>query len=397
MWGLAIAAVQGSLVVFSWLAWERLTANATAASRYRLACIHFTALAILPTLTVAILYWTISGMGVPVTHGSPVAELPLLMASYRRAFWFCLPLVVLWLAGAFLMLLRFALDARRIARLHRAPAPDALVEVVRGLARERIGVTIPDVQLADVATPQIVGWWRPVLLAPRDLAHSLSSTQCEAVLLHELAHVRRGDFGWNLLLRVELALLWFHPAAWALYGHVSREREACCDALAVRHGASATSLAQALVRLAENRVQPGFGMAISSEGELTSRIHRLLGLRRPGSMPAGLRMTAMTLSVLCLAALWAGRLGRVDPAMADVYNASAFGPTISVDAHDGAGSFALQIKHGHVIGALVGKQPLPQDRILQKDDRVILMGAMQRPIVALTVTPQGRIEWKARH
>jgi hypothetical protein len=114
-------------------------------------------------------------------------------------------------------------------------------------------------------------------------------------------------------------------------------------------------------------------------------------------MPAGLRMTAMTLSVLCLAALWAGRLGRVDPAMADVYNASAFGPTISVDAHDGAGSFALQIKHGHVIGALVGKQPLPQDRILQKDDRVILMGAMQRPIVALTVTPQGRIEWKARH
>lgn len=396
VWGLAAASVQGGLVVFSWLAWERITANATAALRYRLACIHFAALAILPASTVVVLYWTVSGMGVPATHGSPVAELPLLMAGYRRAFWFCLPLVMLWLAGALMMLLRFALDARRIARLRSEPAPEALVDAVHRLARHRTGVAVPIVQVADITTPQIVGWWRPVLLAPRDLACSLSHVEYEAVLLHELAHVRRGDFGWNLLQRFQLALLWFHPAAWTLYGYLSREREACCDALAIQHGASATGLAHALVRLAEKRVRPGFGMAISSEGELTARVHRLLGLGRPHSMSAGLCMTAMALSMLCLAALWAGRLGRVDPSMADVYNASAFGPMISIDAHDAAGSFALQIKHGRVIEASVEKQRLSQDRILQKDDRVILMGAMQQPIVALTVTPQGRIEWKAR-
>jgi hypothetical protein len=166
--------------------------------------------------------------------------------------------------------------------------------------------------------------------------------------------------------------------------------------LAVRHGASATGLAQALVRLAENRVRPGFGMAVSGEGELTGRVHRLLGIGRPQSTSAGLRATAMTLSVLCLAALWAGRLGRVDPSMADVYNASAFGPMISVDAHDGAGSFALQIRRGRVIEASVEKQRLPQDRIVQEDDRVVLMNTLRQPIVALTVTPQGRIEWKAR-
>jgi beta-lactamase regulating signal transducer with metallopeptidase domain len=382
--------------VLSWLAWERVTANAAAALRFRLACIHFAALAILPALTVVIVYWTVSGMGVPATHGSPVAELPSLMVSYRRALWLCLSLIMLWFAGVLLMLLRFVLDARRIARLHRASAPEALIEAVHGLARHRIGVTVPNVLVADVTTPQIVGWWRPVLLAPHDLARSLSNVECEAVLLHELAHVRRGDFGWNLLQRAQLALLWFHPAAWALYGHVSREREACCDALAVRHGASATGLAQALVRLAENRVRPGFGMAVSGEGELTGRVHRLLGIGRPQSTSAGLRATAMTLSVLCLAALWAGRLGRVDPSMADVYNASAFGPMISVDAHDGAGSFALQIRRGRVIEASVEKQRLPQDRIVQEDDRVVLMNTLRQPIVALTVTPQGRIEWKAR-
>lgn len=396
VWGLAVASVQGGFVVLSWLAWERITTNATAALRHRLACVHFAALVILPALTILVLCWTVAGMGVPALHGSPIAELPSLMASYRRALWLCLSLIVLWLAGASSMLLSFAMDARRMVRLHRGSAPAALIEAVHRLARERMGVSVPDVQVADITTPQIFGVWRPVLLVPRGLVLPLSDAQWEAVLLHELAHVRRGDFGWNLLQRLELAFLWFHPAAWALYGHLSREREACCDALAVRQGASATGLAQALIRLAENRALPGLSMGISSEGELTARVHRLLGLNRGGSLPGGLRMAAMTLSVFCFLVLGAGRLALADPSMADVYNASAFGPTISIDAHDAAGSFALQIKRGRVIEASVGKQRLPHDRILQEDDRVVLMGAMRQPIVALTVTPQGRIEWQAR-
>lgn len=396
VWGLAAALVEGGLVVLSWRAWERVMANATAGLRHRMACAHFAALVVLPVLTVVVVYWSVAGMGVPILKGSPAAELPSLMASYRRAFWLCLSLVILWFAGASLMLLRLATDARRMARLHRRPAPGALVESVHRLARDRMGVAVHDVQVADVSTPQVIGIWRPVLLLPRDLACTLSMAQWEAVFLHELAHVRRGDFGWNLLQRLQLACLWFHPAAWVLYGRVSREREACCDALAVRHGASATGLAQALVCLAEIRFSPHLGMAISSEGELTVRVHRLLGVRRAGPLPAGLRMAAMATSMLCLLALGAGRLGRIDPSMADVYNASAFGPMILVDAHDDAGSFALGIKQGRVIEASIGNQRLPSDRIVQEDERVLLMGARQQPIVALTVTPQARIEWEGR-
>jgi beta-lactamase regulating signal transducer with metallopeptidase domain len=395
-WGLAAALTQGGLVALSWLAWQRVMANATAALRHRIVCIHFAALLVLPVLTVVIVGWTVAGMGVPVLPGSPASQLPSLMASYRRAFWLCLSLVMLWFAGASLMLLRLAMDARRVVRLHRGSAPDARVEAVHRLARDRMGVKVHGVQVADVTTPQIIGAWRPILLIPRDLACNLSMAQWEAVLLHELAHVQRRDFGWNLLQRLQLSLLWFHPAAWALYRRVSREREGCCDALAVSHGASATGLAQALVCLAESRASPSLGMAISSQGELTTRVHRLLGVNRAAPLPAGLRVSAITASMLCLLALGTGRLGCIDPSMADVYHASAFGPMIVVDAHDDAGSFALGIKQGRVIEASVGSQRLPSDRIVQKDDRVFLMGAGRQPIVALTVTPQARIEWEGR-
>ena len=56
----------------------------------------------------------------------------------------------------------------------------------------------------------------------------------------------------------------------------------------------------------------------------------------------------------------------------------------------------LRIKQGRVIEASVGNQQLPSDRIVQENDRVLLMSARRQPIVALTVTPQARIEWEGR-
>ncbi|HEY9133040.1 MAG TPA: M56 family metallopeptidase, partial [Dyella sp.] len=381
----------------SWAGWERAMANATAAARYRVACIHFAAFVVLPALTVVILFWTVAGMGVPASHGSPSAELPLLQAGYREAFEYSLPWVALWFAGIGFMALRLALHVCRMARLPCVSAPREWTETVHRLARERMGVTVAQVQMANIVSPQVIGMHRPKLLLPRDKQSLLSAAEWEGVLLHELAHVRRGDYGWNLLQLIVLGCMWFHPAAWLLYGHVSREREACCDAMAVEQGASATGLARALIRLAESHARPGLGLAMSGQGEFTARVHRLLGIRRLGRISTSLRIASVSASVLCLLALGMGRLAQADSSLADIYNASAFGPVISVDAHDEAGSFALQIRQGRVIEASVGELQLPRDRIVQQDDRVTLVGIMREPIVALTVTPQGRIEWKARH
>jgi beta-lactamase regulating signal transducer with metallopeptidase domain len=389
VWGLAAAVVQGGLVLGSWRAWARATASA--APRYRLACAHFAALAVLPALTVMILQATLSGLGpAAATGGSAAAALPWLEEPYQAALRLALPLAGIWMVGAGAMILGLARDAGRIARLGRGPAPGDLAETVRRLAR---GWPVPEVRWADVPAPQIVGLRRPVLLTPPDLALRLSPVERDAVLLHELAHVRRGDFGWNLVQRLVLALLWFHPAAWALYGALSREREVCCDALAVGHGASAADLARGLVRLAETQGRPGLAMAASSRGDLTTRVRLLLEPEPPGATPGHRRALAVGASALCILALGAGGLGVADPAMGDLYAASAFGPTISISARDPSGAFALQVRHGRVIAASLGTQRLG---VRQLGDRVTLVGASRRPVLALTVTPQGRIRWKAR-
>lgn len=391
MWGLAVALVQGVLILASWLAWDRATVRGSASFRHRLACLHFAALAVLPALTVAILHAALLDQGAAASRGVPGLELPPMLFDHDGAIRLSLAVGALWLTGALWIVLRLSSEAARLARLPTDPAPAALVRTVRRLGA---GWAVADVRLADVPVPQVFGLLRPVLLVPRELR--LPAAERDAVLLHELAHVRRGDFGWNLVQRLILAALWFHPAAWVLYGRLSREREACCDALAVRRGASPTGLARALVRLAETNDRSGFAMALSGRSALAGRVHRLLGLNIAAKPPAGSRAGAMALSALCFVALGAGRMGLADPAVRGLYIASAFGPTLSINARDAAGAFAVRIREGRVIGASVEQQPLPPAAIVQEGERVTLMGDQRQPIVSLTVTPQGRIRWQGR-
>ena len=395
VWGLAAACLQGALVMLSWFGWERATRHATAATRHRLACLHFAALVLSPMLIVAVLHWTVSRMGVAPPHGSPADELPRQLAGYRMFLALALPLAALWMAGVAAMWLRLARDAWQLRRLRRHPAPAGLLRTVHRLAVERMGMAVPAVRLAEIDSPQVVGLWRPAIIVPVGLLR-LSPAEQEALLLHELAHAQRHDFRWNLLQRIALAAFWFHPAAWLLYRRVMREREMRCDALAVRHGASALELARGLVRLAEGRMPSALAMAITG-GDFVARVHRLLAVdAMPATSPMGARPLAFALSALCLLALAGGRLGRVDTSMADLYHASTFGPIVSVLASDPAGSFALRIRHGQVLAATIGQQPLSRDRIRQQGDRVTLLDAASQPILALIVTPQDRIEWEAR-
>lgn len=394
VWGLAAALLQGLMLLMSWRAWARATASSGPVLRHRLAGAHFAALLLAPIATVVVLHGTVAQAGAGAPSG-PGGRAPLWIAGHAGMAWLAVILAGLWSAGAAVMLLRLGLEARRLARLPRRPAPAALAGTVRRLAAAA-GVAVPDVRLADIAAPQVVGARRAILLVPRDLMDHLPPAERDAVLLHELAHVRRGDFACNLVQRLVLALLWFQPAAWALYAELAREREACCDALAVRHGATASGLARALVRLAEGRGRAGLAMAISGTSDLGVRVRRLLGVDPAARASASAWLGAVAASALCLAALAAGRLGPLDPALGELCAASVFGPTISIAAHDPAGTFALRVRQGRVIAAAVDRRPLPRARILQVGDRVTLVGARREPILALTVSPQGRIRWEPR-
>ena len=84
-----------------------------------------------------------------------------------------------------------------------------------------------------VDVPSVIGTIRPVVLLPVAALTNLTPDQIEALLAHELAHIRRRDYAMNLAQTVAEALLFFHPAVWWMSARIREEREHCCDDVAV--------------------------------------------------------------------------------------------------------------------------------------------------------------------
>ena len=124
--------------------------------------------------------------------------------------------------------------------------------------------------------PTVIGWSKPVILLPATALSGLSAQQLEALLAHELAHVRRNDYVINLLQALIETLLFDHPAVWWLSRRIRIEREHCCDDLAVQVCGDELSYAKALVALEELR-GPRMTLAVSAAGgSLLGRIKRLV-------------------------------------------------------------------------------------------------------------------------
>ena len=132
-----------------------------------------------------------------------------------------------------------------------------------------------------IAGPMTVGALRALVLLPITAVTSLSSEELEVVLAHELAHVRRADFLWNLIQTLAETLFFFHPAVWWISGRIRHERELCCDDLALQICPNPIVYAHALYRLEERRSRE-WRMAMALDGHqspqtLRMRIARILG------------------------------------------------------------------------------------------------------------------------
>ena len=108
-------------------------------------------------------------------------------------------------------------------------------------------ISLLESRLVDV--PTVVGWIKPVVLLPVSALAGLSAEQLEAILAHELAHIRRHDYLVNLLQTLVETLLFYHPAVWWLSGRIRAERENCCDDLAVSLCGDPVTYASALADL----------------------------------------------------------------------------------------------------------------------------------------------------
>lgn len=203
-----------------------------------------------------------------------------------------LPWLVLgWLAGALMLTLRLAGGWMLTERLRREPA-GALArdwqETLARLARQlRVSRPVRLCESALVEVPTVIGCLRPVILVPASALTGLSAQQLEALLAHELAHIRRHDYFCNLLQSVVETVLFYHPAVWWLSGRVRVEREHACDDLAVRATGDVLVYARALATLETLRgrkANPRTLAVAANGGILMQRIQRLIKVQ---PAPAG--------------------------------------------------------------------------------------------------------------
>ena len=134
------------------------------------------------------------------------------LESWSRA------VVPLWFVGVLVLSIRLAFGWREVRRIRRAssePLTGPWTERVKALTdRLRISTPVRVAQSALVQVPMLIGWVRPVILIPASVVSGLTPAQLEAVIAHELAHVRRHDYIANIVQTAAEILLFYHPACW---------------------------------------------------------------------------------------------------------------------------------------------------------------------------------------
>ncbi len=127
-------------------------------------------------------------------------------------------------------------------------------------------------------SPLTIGYIKPIILLPLASINQLTTEQLEAVLLHELAHIKRADYLINILVSLAEIILFFNPFTRLLSKTIRKERENCCDDWVLHYKYDATMYAEALLRLAYLQKTAGFQMtaAAGKKGELLQRVKRMV-------------------------------------------------------------------------------------------------------------------------
>ncbi|WP_243295120.1 M56 family metallopeptidase [Geothrix mesophila] len=312
-WSLLHFLWQGAaLGLLAWLALALLR-GVSARARYGVACAALLLMAAAPVATFLFLQRQ-AALAEPLRLGAeasgiliPDAPLPLRL---KLALDSALPwLLGAWALGVVLLSARFLGGWARVQRLRQqgtTPAPAEWHLVLSRLCRElKLSRTVRMLRSAAVEVPTALGWLRPVILLPACALAGLAPQQLEAILAHELAHIRRGDFLVNLLQSLVEVALFYHPAVWWLSARIRHERELCCDDVAAALCGDPLLLARALTDLEALReaASPAPHLALAANGG--SLMHRVRHLLQP-ALPASNAARAAALALLAASLLGAG-------------------------------------------------------------------------------------------
>ncbi|AKD57859.1 M56 family metallopeptidase [Spirosoma radiotolerans] len=328
-WTLLHAVWQGFALVLPAAVALHLLRSRSSALRYRIGTFTLLSQLLVSTATfiwcytpVATIHSSTSVMmtvqALPVRWQSVAQTLPwhqqmqLFLANHLGQF------VLMYLIGVALFGLRLAggwLYLQRLTQTATQPAASICLQLANRIRSTlAIKIVVQVRESARTTVPMVVGVLKPVLLLPVGLVTNLTSREIEAVLAHELAHIKRHDYAVNLLQSVVEVLYFFHPALWWLSARVREEREHCCDDLAVQAcGGDGRILAQALAHVEELRLTPApsapaLAMALTTNRQqLLHRVQRMLGVpTRPfvsnGSL-AGLTLATILLMSISVYAM----------------------------------------------------------------------------------------------
>ena len=216
-------------------------------------------------------------------------------------------IVLVWLIGFIFFMIRLSTGLWQVHKLqtqHLKPVGAAWQAKIDTLS-ERLGLkkTVRLFESALARSPMAIGWIKPVVLFPVGLINHLSPAEVEAVLAHELAHIARRDWLFNLLQAFVEALFYYHPAVWWVSAVIRSERENCCDDAALAATGSPLIFAKALVQVQELAIPaPRLALGIGGSSRrplLLERIRRILNQpQQKSQVMEKLTATAILLALL---------------------------------------------------------------------------------------------------
>jgi beta-lactamase regulating signal transducer with metallopeptidase domain len=276
---LLIASIWQGLLLTA-VAWAalRLASGLRASTRFTLWMIVFLLVALLPCFAI--------GRGLFGAAPSLASPAPPTFSLHLNVAW-AFALEVVWAFASLFSLGRLFLSGREMSALlrHSVPVPfHALDEEIQSVVT-RSGKRSVEVRLSDaVDAPSVIGFFRPAVVVPRSLWSELAPNDMKQILLHEVAHLERGDDWTNLLQKLLRALSPLNPALVWAERHLCREREQACDDAVLDAAGNPRAYATCLTKLAENKLlrqvtslAPGFWQRHS---ELAGRVENILHRRR---------------------------------------------------------------------------------------------------------------------
>ncbi len=199
-------------------------------------------------------------------------------------------LLGVWLCGALLAAGRWTMQWRRIRVALKAARPVDL------------RIEIPVRSSNDFLEPGVFGVWRPVLVLPPGISHRLTATQLQAVVAHELCHVRRRD---NLASAIHMfveAAFWFHPLVWWLGARMVEERERACDEEVIRQGTQPEVYAESILNVCRLylRSETAFVAGVA-DADLKQRIERIMSRGVARNLSVGRKLLLAVAGVAAIA------------------------------------------------------------------------------------------------